>query len=241
MSSSGTTTRAGAALAGDARPVLAVDDRQDPKFTEALGDYFTVKVKHLATGDLVWSCPLGSVGVEDKRFSDYLQSLRNKRLDDELRRLGECYSIPVLYVRGPIEQAYHIPGGHGFDEEMLSKGLLGRQLHGIYTYRTQAKTYDGQAMALWGLWDYTQKLDRGFEGVRREKKLYWAGPLGTRAEALYGILGRVGGVRNRRTAALALANHPLSELVTWGPTEWNAAGYSKLMAQKLTNTFMELG
>lgn len=225
----------------DSKPVLAVDDRQDRPWTEALREYFAVTVKHLAAGDFVWSCPLGSVGIEDKLFSDFTQSIRNKRLDDELRRLEAAYAVPMLWVRGPVTQNHYDHSAFGWNEWMVSKALLGRQLHGVYTYRTLETGYPVQAEALWHLWDYTQKLDRGFEGVRREKKLYWAGPLTTRAETLYGILGGVGGIRNRRSAALALANHPISELVTWGPTEWVASGYTKHMAQKLTGTFKELG
>lgn len=222
--------------------MLAVDDRQDPKFTAAMAEHFDVKVKHLGTGDFAWSCPLGSVGVEDKRFSDFTASLRNKRLDDELRRLTETYAVPILFVRGPIVQNHYDPHPMGWSVDIVNKTLLGRQLHGVYTYWAHdLPDYASQAWGLWSLWDYTQKLDRGFEGVRREKKLLWHGPMGSRAETIYGILGRVGGVRNRRGAALALAHHPLSELVTWGPTEWQACGFTKLMSQKLTGAFGELG
>lgn len=224
------------------KPTLAVDDRQDKRWTAALKDHFNVVVKHLAAGDFVWGCPLGSVGVEDKRFSDFAASIRNKRLDDELRRLEAAYAIPILYVRGPIVVNYFDRSGFGgWSEVMVNKALLGRQLHGVYTWRTLAGSYEDQALDLWHLWEYTQKLDRGFEGVRREKKLLWNGPLGSRAETIYGILGGVGGIRNRRSVALTLANHPLSELTTqWGPTEWAAAGFTKHMAQKLTGAFREL-
>lgn len=223
-----------------AKPVIAVDDRQDPKFTKELVHHFAVTTKHLAVGDLVWSCPLGSVGVEDKCFSDFTASLRNKRLDDELRRLTETYSLPILFVRGPVVQNHYDRSAFGWDESIVSKVLLGRQLHGVYVWRTQQADFGQQADNLWQLWDYTQKLDRGFEGVRREKKLLWNGPLGSRAEVLYGILGKIRGVRNRRSAAEALAHHSLNELTTWSPTEWQAAGYTRLMAQKLTGTFREL-
>lgn len=224
----------------DSKPTLAVDDRQHASWTRALHEYFEVKVKHLGTGDFVWSCPLGVVGVEDKLFSDFTASIRNKRLDDELRRLEAAYAVPVLLVRGPVTQNLFDHSAFGWSEDMVSKALLGRQLHGVYTYRVLGNGYPTQARSLWELWDYTQRLDRGFEGVRREKKLYWAGPLSARAEVLYGILGGVGGVRNRRGAALTLAHHSLRELTTWGPTEWSAAGFSRLMAQKLTGTFKEL-
>lgn len=197
-------------------------------------------MKHLACGDFVWSCPLGTVGVEDKLFTDFSASIRNGRLNDELRRLEAAYAVPMLWVRGPVVQNFFDHSAFGWSEDMVSKALLGRQLHGIYTYRTVTDGYPAQARSLWELWDYTQKLERGFEGVRREKKLYWNGPLSARAEVLYGILGSVGGVRNRRGAALALANHSITELCTWGPTEWSAAGYSKLMSQKLTAKFQEL-
>lgn len=221
-------------------PVLAVDDRQHDAFTQALRSYFEVKTKHLPAGDLVWSCPLGSVGVEDKVFTDFTASMRNGRLNDELRRLTEMYAVPILFVRGPVVQNRFDHSAFGWSEEMVSKALLGRQLHGVYTWRTVADSYVDQAASLFHLWDYTQRLERGFEGVRREKKLVWHGPLGSRAEVLYGILGGVGGVRNRRGAAIALAHHSLCELTSWGPTEWVAAGYTKHMAQKLTATFKEL-
>ena len=151
-----------------------------------------------------------------------------------------AYSVPLLWVRGPIGQNQFDHSAFGWSEDMVSKALLGRQLHGIYTYRTVEDGYRVQAHSLWGLWDYTQRLERGFEGVRREKRLYWNGPLGSRAEVIYGILGDVGGVRNRRSAAVTLSHHTISELCRWGPTEWEAAGFTKHMAQKLTGKFKEL-
>jgi len=219
-----------------------VDDRQDPRFTAALRGLFAVTVKHLAAGDFCWSCPLGSVGVEDKRFLDFSASIRNKRLDDELRRLTEMYAVPILFVRGPVEQNHFDRSQFGWSVDSVEKALFGRQLHGVFTFWAyEAVTYSQQASALWNLWDYTQKIDRGFDGVRREKKLLWNGPLGRRQETVYNVLGGVGGIRNRRGVAIALANHRISELVTWTPTEWLAAGFTRHMAQKLTGAFAELG
>lgn len=212
------------------KPVLLVDDRQDERFTEGLRGWFTVSVKHLDTGDLVWSSPLGRVGVEDKCFNDLVQSRNNGRLDDELRRLTAAYAVPILFVRGPVEWRGY---GSPWTDSSVSNLMFGRQLHGVYSYWTQARAYIDQARALYELWDYTQKHKVGKEGVRRERKLDYAGPLGAREETIYGILGMIGGLRNRRAVAKQIASTTtVSEFVNWSVSDFRFAGFSRDMAQK---------
>lgn len=215
------------------RPVLLVDDRQDERFTEGLRGWFTVSVKHLGTGDLVWSSPLGRVGVEDKCFNDLVQSRNNGRLDDELRRLTAEYAVPILFVRGPVEwRGFGAP----WTESSVNNLLFGRQLHGAYVYWTRASSYIDQAHALHDLWEYTQTHKVGKEGVRRERKLAYDGPLGAREEVIYGILGMIGGLRDRRTVAKQIASTTtLSEFVNWSVSDFRFAGFSRDMAQKSAN------
>lgn len=221
-----------------ARPVLIYDDRQDPRFTKALDGFFTLTKRHLDTGDYVWSGPLGRVGVEDKCFTDLVQSRNNGRLDDELRRLSEGYAFPILYVRGDVEwRGYGAP----WTESGVNNLLLGRQMHGVYTYWTRASSPIDQARHLYELWEYTQKHGAGKEGVRRERKLAYAGPLGAREEVIYGILGMIGGFRNRRGVAKQIASTTtLQEFVNWSVTDFRLAGFSRDMAQKSANFLAQM-
>lgn len=224
--------------ASSARPVLVVDDRQDDRFTRALGEYFDVKVKHLKTGDLVWSCPLGSVGVEDKCMPDLLASLQNKRLDDELRRLIDGYAVPILFIRG------HAPWGNKFtaiSADSLEKLKFGRQLHGIYVWQA-GETDEEAAASLAELYKYLlHPRTDGIDGVRRERKFAFGGPLGPRAEVIYGILGMTSGVRNRRSIALSIAQAtPLSAFMRWDAWDFEAAGFSRHMAAKLVGVLRQL-
>lgn len=210
-------------------PTLVVDDRQDNRFTAALRQYFDVHVKHLKCGDLVWSCPLGTVGVEDKslRTGDLANSQQNKRLDDELRRLVDTYSIPVLFIRGEVDRRG--------DPITVQNTLFGRQLHGVYTFMAP-KDFDGAAEALWRLHRYLAlPRNGGNDGVRRERVLSFGGPIGPRADVIYGILGMAGGVRDRRSIAQSIAQTtPLSAFLRWDAWDFEAQGFTRHMASKLS-------
>lgn len=230
MHSSGTGT---GIMTGSAheRPVLAVDDRQDPRFTRALGSVFDVRVKHLPTGDLVWSSPLGVVGVEDKCLNDLKSSRANGRLDDELRRLVERYDVPILFVRG-----HEVHLQHSWPESSYSNLMLKRQLHGVFTWRSYANDFDEQAVDLLALYKHlNEQHEQGLNGVKRERHIFsFVGPMGDRAEAIYGILGRVGGVRDRRSVAYSIAKvYTLTEFLRWDMFEAESFGFSKHMAIKL--------
>jgi hypothetical protein len=76
----------------------------------------------------------------------------------------------------------------------------------------------------------------GLEGVRRERKLAYAGVLDPRAEAIYGILGGVTGIKGRRAVAQQIADTtPVSEFMRWTQTDFLAAGFSNHMANKLAS------
>jgi len=220
-----------------ALPQLIVDRRQDPKFTRALTNHFNVVEKQLKVGDLLWSCPLGMVGVEDKRFngplSDLMVSLRNKRLDDELRRLVAYFAVPVLFIRGD--------GNGAMAEVSYEKMRFGRQLHGVYIWQAPSNMADA-AESLRGLYDYLAMPHvSGIEGVRRERRLGFAGRLGPRAEVIYGILGLTQGVRNRRYVAESIAEAtPLSEFLRWTASDFTFVGFSAHMAMKLAGVVANL-
>lgn len=215
------------------RPLLVVDDREkDVSFLRGLESYFTPKVKHLAVGDYVWSCPLGTVGVERKSAADLDASHSNKRLDDELRRLVDTYSVPVLFLTGNSGRR---------DEFTIENTKLGRQLHGVYVYHV-GRSADVASEGLFRLWKYTQeRMGGAIDGVRRERKFAFAGPISPRAEVIYGILGLAGGIRDRRAAALQIAETtPLSDFMRWSVSDFLFAGFSKLMAKKLADTIRQL-
>lgn len=219
-------------------PLLIVDHRQDWKFTAALRGHFNVVEKQLACGDLVWSCPLGTVGVEDKCMADLMASLQNKRLDDELRRLVDTYAVPILFIRGTA------PWGNRYaniSQAALEKIKLGRQFHGVYIWQAPEKP-DPAATSLAELYDYLSKpRAAGIEGVRRERKVAFGGPLGPRAEVIHGILGMTLGVRDRRGTALRIAETtPLSSFLSWSVSDFQFAGFTTRMAQKLTTVLTQL-
>lgn len=214
------------------KPALLVDVRQDKVFTRALTEHFTVTERTLKTGDLVWTSPLGTVGIEDKCLADLAQSQSNKRLDDELRRLVDTYAVPILFIRGYVDTGSKYRPSR--DGPSIANTLLGRQFHGVYTYQvSDLPAY--AAMALARLHGYlAQPRTAGIEGVRREKRYLFNGPLGPREETIYGILGLTPGVRNRRGIAVQIAKDtPLSAFLRWGPWEFESAGFSRHMATKL--------
>lgn len=219
-------------------PALVVDRRQDPKFTRALGAHFTVTEKQLRTGDLVWSCPLGIVGVEDKCMADLAASLRNKRLDDELRRLVDTYAVPVLFIRG---SAPYTDGFTHFEQDTLEKLKLGRQLHGVYVWQSRDVPLLA-ADSVKALYDYLATPKQGgIEGVRRERKYGFSGPLGPREEIIYTILGMTQGVRNRRMVATQIAEAtPLSEFLNWTASDFTFVGFSAHMSIKLAGVIAKL-
>lgn len=218
-------------------PSVAVDDRQDERYTAALRGHFSVVTKHLSCGDIVWGSPLGTVGVEDKDVADLGASMRNGRLDDELRRLVATYAIPVLMIRGRSLRSQHIT----LEEGAIEKLKFGRQLHGVYVFQT-GRDMDEAALGLWDLWDYLSKArEHGIEGVRREPKWKYQGPMSPRAEALYGILGGVKGIKGRREIAQRIAkNTPLSQFMQWVEIDFQAAGFSRHMAKALTTHLVNM-
>lgn len=213
------------------RPPLAVDDRQDDAFTAALRQEFTVTEKRLPVGDLVWSCPLGSVGIEDKCMEDLVDSRRNGRLDSELRRLTAAYAVPILLTRGTTV------GGtrwrSGWEPSAIENLLFGRQLHGAYVYRVP-QDFGAAALSVRALHDYLGRL-APMEGVTRVARLRYTGPLSNRAEVIFGILGMCPGIRGRRAVADRIAaTTSVGGFLRWGTSDFLAAGFTPLMARKLT-------
>ena len=216
------------------KPKLIVDKRQDERFTLALADYFSITPKQLLTGDLLWSCPLGTVGVEDKWFADLTNSRRNGRLDDELRRLVTVYAVPVLFVRGDID-AWNT-AHDTWDETSVQNLLFGRQLYGVYTYRIPGGVaeFDRAAEAISRLHTYLQQTGPAMQGVRREPLRRYSGPLNEREEIIYNVLGLVTGIRNRRGVAKQIASTTsVREFLNWSVSDFTFAGFSALMGRKL--------
>src|SRR3989337_3637649 len=56
----------------------------------------------LQQGDFVWECPLGTVGVERKTASDLMGSLSSGRAAEQMARMIEAYTIPVLIIVGDL-------------------------------------------------------------------------------------------------------------------------------------------
>lgn len=230
------------------KPVVVMDERQIGRsdhhswsYQEALeGAGFDVRVRRLAAGDLCWDCPIGRVGVEDKPLAALLGDRRNGRLDDELRRLTQTYELPILMVRGSPRvdrdgrlMLPGIPGEHygDWDFNALDNLRLGRELHGVLLAECPTDSLVGWRVR--SLYEYTQVIGP-LEGVRREPHFTWLGPMTARAETVYGILGLVRGIRDRRGIAERIAGTtPVKDFVRWTNEDFRAAGFSKVMAGRL--------
>lgn len=226
-------------------PVLLVDKRQaDWQPAHLRGTGFDVRMVILPSADFAWSTPWGRVGVEDKPLTALVTDRRSGRLDDELRRLVDCYELPILFIRGlpnvggdgairflPQEQDYR----SGWTIDSLDNLLLGRQLKGVYVTWCPSDAYLGTR--LMSLYTYTQRRPQD-ESLKpqRQQVMPWLGPLTGRAELIYTILGQVRGVRNRREIAESMANkYTLGQVFDLKEDGWQEEGMTKLMAGRVVS------
>ncbi|MBO8174455.1 MAG: DEAD/DEAH box helicase [Thermococcus sp.] len=81
--------------------VIYVDSRelksQVPKYLKELGAH--IEVKTLDVGDYIVS---GDVAVERKSANDFIQSIIDGRLFDQVKRLTEAYARPVIIIEGQL-------------------------------------------------------------------------------------------------------------------------------------------
>lgn len=218
------------------RPKIIVDHRQDKAFTRALREYFEIEMRQLKCGDLVWASPQGWVGLEDKCRADLTGSATNGRLDDELRRLVGRYEIPILFIR------HTMPGGYNrWDDSSVENLKLGRQFHGLYTYDARGPHSDA-AEDLKRLYDYLARPHtNGIEGVRRERRWTYQGPMGARAEVIYGILGLGPRIRDRRGVAIQIAEQAtIGEFLKWDSLDFEAAGFTRDSARKMATVLRKI-
>ena len=223
-------------MSSESKPKLIVDHRQDKDFTRALTEHFEIDMRQLRCGDLVWSSPQGSVGLEDKCRADLTGSATNKRLDDELRRLVDRYEIPILFIR------HTRPGRYGtWDDSAVENLKLGRQFHGAYTYDARGPHIEAAA-DLKRLYDYLAKpRTQGIEGVRRERRWTYQGPMGARAEVIYGILGLGPRIRDRRGVAISIAETTtIAEFMKWDAIDFESAGFTRDSARKMATVLRKL-
>ena len=79
---------------------IYVDGRQDIAGFIRRSDWDSVSVTQLPEGDYVMVTPSGlTVGIEEKKSDDLEASLRNRRLQRQLRSLEEMVNIPLLGLR----------------------------------------------------------------------------------------------------------------------------------------------
>lgn len=231
-------------------PILLVDKRQaDWQESHLRGHGFDVRMVMLPSADFAWSTPWGRVGVEDKPLPALVSDRRSGRLDDELRRLVDCYELPILFIRGlpnvggdgairflPQEQEYR----NGWSIDSLDNLLLGRQLKGVYVTWCPSDAYLGTR--LMSLYKYTQRRPQD-DGAKpqRPQVMPWLGPLTGRAELINTLLGQVKGVRDRRELSEKLAGkYNLEQLFALSPEDWQGEGLTKLMAGRVVQHLREV-
>ncbi|NPA97287.1 MAG: hypothetical protein GXO32_06770 [Crenarchaeota archaeon] len=100
--------------------VIYVDERERqsevPKRLQALGA--SVIFKMLDVGDYVVS---ERVGVERKSASDFVKSIVDGRLFNQVKRLSEAFEKPVIIVEGSLSRALRVTGVH-------RRAVIGAQL-----------------------------------------------------------------------------------------------------------------
>jgi len=193
-------------------------------------------VRQLGTGDLIWSAPVGRVGVELKCLRDLLTSLSEGRLDDELMRLRLTCTLAILCITDPLGYEADIPAGR-FTFDSIDNMLVGRQNRGVLVARTAGE--ESLAQRIHSLVRY---LDRPQQKLLRPKKVHfpYMGKLTDRAEVIYALLASVKGIRDKAAIAERLAAQPLARVFSYRYDDWRGCGFSKLMAQRLEQHLMEV-
>jgi len=81
------------------KPLIFVDNRErSSRVSEHLKKLDAeIREKHLEVGDYICS---KRVGIERKTVSDFLSSITDKRLFDQLQNLNKSYNNPVLMIEG---------------------------------------------------------------------------------------------------------------------------------------------
>ncbi len=84
-----------------AKPVIYVDNREDGALIEELGRLGAeIELKQLDVGDYVAS---DRVGIERKQIRDFIISVMNGRIFDQMNRLKQAYQRPILIIEGSPE------------------------------------------------------------------------------------------------------------------------------------------
>ena len=73
---------------------LIVDIHEPAEIIDLLRSHLTVEVKSITPGDYL----IGSIAIERKTLPDFLNSLVQKRLFEQLSRLKSCYPVSFLIV-----------------------------------------------------------------------------------------------------------------------------------------------
>jgi len=81
----------------DARPVIYTDIRETKLLKELVDKEVEIRTRQLEVGDFLIS---DRVGVERKTVADFLQSIIDGRLFDQLKNLASNFSRPVMVIEG---------------------------------------------------------------------------------------------------------------------------------------------
>lgn len=79
-------------------PIIVIDDREESsECARFLSKSADVSIRRLEIGDYILS---GDVGVERKTASDFIKSLTDGRLFEQVRNLRDSYKKPLIIVEG---------------------------------------------------------------------------------------------------------------------------------------------
>lgn len=199
-------------------------------FVEELASYgYNPIVRQLETGDLVWTAPVGRVGVELKALRDLFVSLQEGRLDSELMRLRQSCVLAILCITEPLGYEADLPASR-FTFDSIDNMLVGRQNRGVLVARVSGE--ESLAQRIHSLVRY---LDRPQQKLLRPKQVHfpYMGKMTDRAEVIYSLLASVKGIRDKAAIAEKLSVHSLAEVFSYRYDDWRGCGFSKTMATRL--------
>ena len=80
-----------------------IDDREPPSVHKSLAKLFEVQKEHLLVGDIIISSGSSTCVIERKTPSDFLSSIGDGRLTEQLGRMLTVTNAPVFIIEGDIK------------------------------------------------------------------------------------------------------------------------------------------
>jgi len=105
------------------RPRIIVDNREKNSLviSELAELGIDVEIKHLILADYLIS---NEIAIERKTINDFVSSMLNKRLMNQMRDLKSNYKFPLLIIEKEDHQSLYKPTGHQNMHENAVRGMM---------------------------------------------------------------------------------------------------------------------